>query len=269
MRIAITRPVSDSMNRCELGYLPRREIDVPKAAAQHAEYVACLEKLGVRVQSLAPEPDLPDAVFVEDAAVVVDEVAVIARPGVPSRRPEAESVAAALAEYRPLRRMREPATLDGGDVMLAGRTLYVGVSRRANRAGIRQMTGALAPFGYAVTPVAIRDCLHMKSACCYLGKETILANRAWFDPAPFRDFRILDVAPDEPWAANVLAIGDTAIVHAGFPATREILKNAGWNTLPIDISEILKAEGALTCMSIILESAQEQGGAARGAKRGG
>jgi len=154
-----------------------------------------------------------------------------------------------------VRRMREPATLDGGDVMHAERTLYAGLSRRTNAAGIRQLADALEPFGYAVAPVAIRDCLHMKSACCYLGDGTILANRAWFDPAPFRGYRILDVAPDEPWAANVLAIGGSVVVPACFPATRRILEQAGWNAIPLDVSEIQKAEGGLTCMSLILESA--------------
>jgi len=254
MLTAITRPVSASMNRCELGYLQRREIDVPKAAAQHAEYEAALAALGLRVLPLSPEPDLPDAVFVEDAAVVAAEVAVITRMGALSRRPEAESVAGELACYRPLRRLAEPATLDGGDVMHAESAFYVGVSRRTNDAGVRQLAAALEPFGYSVTPVEVRDCLHMKSACCYLGNRTILANRAWIDPTPLRDFRILDVAAEEPWAANVLAIGDSAILPSCFPATRRILERAGWNVILVDVSEIMKAEGGVTCMSLIFDS---------------
>jgi dimethylargininase len=254
MLIAITRPVSASINRCELGYLPRREIDFQKAAAQHGQYEACLAGLGLRVVSLAPEPELPDAVFVEDPAVVVGEVAIMTRMGAVSRRPEAESVARELARYRPLRWLREPATLDGGDVMHAGATLFVGASLRTNADGIRQLEAELGSFGYSVAPVEIRDCLHMKSACCYLGKQTVLANRAWIDPAPFRELRILDVAPEEPWAANVLAIGETAIVPSCFPATQRILERAGWNVIPVDVSEIMKAEGGVTCMSLIFES---------------
>jgi len=254
MLTAITRPVSASINRCELGYLPRREIDFQKATAQHAEYEACLAGLGLHVVSLAPEPDLPDAVFVEDPAVVAAEVAIMTRMGAVSRRPEAESVARELARYRPVRWLREPATLDGGDVMRAGSALYVGSSRRTNAAGIRQLAAELEPFGYAVAPVEIRDCLHMKSACCYLGNQTILANRAWIDPAPFRNLRILDVAPEEPWAANVLAVGESAILPSCFPATRRILERAGWNVIPVDVSEIMKAEGGVTCMSLIFDS---------------
>jgi len=253
MLTAITRPVSASIDRCELGYLPRREIDFQKAAEQHSRYEACLAGLGLRVVSLAPEPDLPDAVFVEDPAVVVDEVAIMTRMGAASRRGETESLARELARHRPLRSLREPATLEGGDVMQAGRTLFVGASLRTNADGIRQLASELLPFGYSVVPVEIRDCLHMKSACCHLGRQTILANRAWVDTTPLRDYRILDVAPDEPWAANVLAIGDTLLVPASFPATRRILERAGWNVIAVDVSELMKAEGAVTCMSLVFE----------------
>jgi dimethylargininase len=255
MLTAITRPVSATINRCELGYLERREIDFEKAAAQQAGYEAALAALGLRVVPLEPEPDLPDAVFVEDAAVVAGEVAVMTRMGASSRRPEAESVARALARYRPVHWLREPATLDGGDVMHAESAFFVGVSRRTNRAGIGQLSASLEPFGYSVTPVEVRDCLHMKSACCYLGRGIILANRAWIDPAPLRDFRILDVPEEEPWAANVLTIGESAILPSCFPATRRILERAGWNVVPVDVSEIMKAEGGVTCMSLIFDAA--------------
>jgi len=254
MRTAMTRAVSRSLDRCELGYLPRQAIDFQRASQQHDAYETCLAGLGLSIISLEPEHELPDAVFVEDAAVVVDELAVMARPGAVSRRPEVESVARALSRYRPLGWIRAPATLDGGDVMHAGRKLFVGASTRTNAGGIGQLACHLEPFGYEVEAVGIRDCLHMKSACCYLGRQTILANRAWLDTAPFRDFRLLDVAPDEPWAANVLAIGETVIIPASFPATARILEESGWNVHPLDISEIMKAEAGVTCMSLILET---------------
>ncbi len=254
MLTAITRPVSASINQCELGFLPRREIDYSKAVEQHARYEECLAGLGLRIVRLAAEPDLPDAVFVEDTAVVVRQVAVMARMGALSRRPEAESVALALARFRPVHRLREPATLDGGDVMHAGAALYAGLSARTNPEGVRQLAGELAPFGYTVTPVQIRDCLHMKSACCYLGKSTILANRAWVNTEPFRDFRIVDVAPGEPWAANALAIGETVILPSCYPETRRALERLGWNVCAVDVSELMKAEAGVTCMSLIFES---------------
>jgi dimethylargininase len=184
MLIAITRPVSAWIDRCELGYLPRRSIDAQKASEQHVLYEACLSELGLSLIQLPPEPELPDAVFVEDTAVVVRELAVMSRPGAASRRPEVESVARALSRHLPLRWIQEPGTLDGGDVMHADRKLFVGASLRTNAEGIRQLADELAPSGCTVEAVEIRDCLHMKSACCYLGRQTILANRAWIDTAP-------------------------------------------------------------------------------------
>lgn len=254
MLVAITRGVSASVERCELGYLPRRSIDARKASEQHAFYEACLSELSLSVIPLLAEPEMPDAVFVEDTAVVVQELAVMARPGAASRRPEVESVARALSRYLPLRWIQEPGTLDGGDVMHAGRKLFVGASLRTNAEGIRQLAQELASFGYTVEAVEIRDCLHMKSACCYLGRETILANRAWVDTAAFREFRIVDVAPEEPWAANVLVIGKTVIIPSSFPATARMLAELGWKVRPLDVSELMKAEAGVTCMSLIFET---------------
>lgn len=253
MPIAITRRVSRSLARCELGYLDRQPIDVGLASRQHAAYEASLASMGLSVVSLEAEHHLPDAVFVEDTAVVLNEIAIMTRPGAASRRPEVESVADALAPHRHLEWIREPATLDGGDVMHAGRTLFVGRSARTNEEGIRQLSLILEPYGYGVTPVSIRDCLHMKSACCFLGRETILANRAWLDTTPFADLRILDVARGEAWAANVLAIGETVIIPDRYPATARMLEESGWTVRPVNVSELLKAEAGVTCMSLILE----------------
>lgn len=255
MLTAITRPVSPSIDLCELGFLPRSEINFERASEQHGHYEACLAKLGARVVQLPPLPDCPDAVFVEDAAVVVDEIAIVTRMGAPSRRPEVESVAQGLTPYRPLRRLREPATLDGGDVMHAGSTLFVGVSLRTNQDGIRQLAAELSPFGYAVEAVPIRDCLHMKSACCYLGRQNILANRAWVDTSALKGYRIIDVAPGEPWAANALAIKDAVILPSCFPNTARSLEKEGWRVVPVDVSELMKAEAGVTCMSLVFEAA--------------
>lgn len=251
MLTAITRAVSPALNRCELTFLERQEIDVPKAIAQHRAYRDCLLELGLAVLTLPAQPDLPDSVFVEDPAVVVDEIAVILRMGAESRRGEAESMARALAPYRQLRRMREPATLEGGDVVRAGRRIFVGLSGRTNRAGIEQLSAELQPFGYTVTPVEMRGCLHLKSACCALGDDLILANRDWVDTAPFAGLGIVDVAPGEPGAADVLAIGGTVLIPAAFPATAERLCRLGRAVIPIDVSELMKAEAGVTCMSVV------------------
>jgi dimethylargininase len=253
MLIAITRAVSPAINQCEIGFIERQAIDLAKANLQHRQYEACLAELGASVVSLPAEPDYPDSVFVEDPAVVVDEVAVMARMGALSRRGEADSLARALAPYRPLRWLREPATLEGGDVMRIGRSLYVGVSHRTNRAGIEQLAGELSPLGYSVTPVTVRGALHLKTACCSLGDGAILANRAWLDLEPLRQYRIIDVAPGEGRAANVLSIGGSVIVPACFPRTAEILARAGYKVRSLDVSELMKAEAGVTCSSLIFE----------------
>ena len=254
MLIAITRAVSPEINRCELGYQPRQEIDVAKARGQHQEYEACLRELGASVISLPPEPGLPDCMFVEDPAVALDEVAILTRMGAESRRAESDSLAPVLARFRPLLSIKAPGTLEGGDVLRAGKTLFVGQSRRTNPEGIDQLANALQPFGYSVRPVPVGGCLHLKSACCALGDGVILANRAWVDVAAFEGFDIVDVNPEEPGAANVLAIGETVLVPAAHPRTARQLESLGWKVRRIDISELMKAEAGLTCSSILLET---------------
>jgi len=253
MPTAITRAVSPSLARCELTWLSREEIDIAKAIAQHREYERRLAELGARVVSLPALDDMPDAVFVEDPAIVLDEVAVIATMGCDSRRGERESLAEALSAFRPLIRMRDPAKLEGGDVMRIGKDLFAGLSARTDEAGISQLASLLEPYGYRVTPLELDDCLHLKSACCYVGDNTILINRAWVDTAGFDKFRLIDVAPEEPGAANALRIGDAVLMPQGFPATTGRLRAAGFEVRTVDLSELLKAESGVTCSSLIFE----------------
>lgn len=253
MLTAITRQVSPSIDRCELSFHQRQPIDVEKAIRQHAAYEEQLADLGARVVRLPAERDLPDAVFVEDPAVVVDEIAVISRMGAVSRRPEAGSLAQTLALYRPLEYMTEPATLDGGDVMRIDRTVYVGLSARTNRDGVRQLASLLAPHGYEVRPIEVRGCLHLKSGCTYVGNNTVLVNRSWIDARGLDGFELIDVADDEPAAANALLIGDTLIVPASFPKTEVLLERRGFRVRSLDLSELQKAEAGVTCTSLIFE----------------
>jgi dimethylargininase len=251
MLTAITRAISPALNRCELEYLDRQEIDLARAAAQHEAYERFLAEMGATVISLPAEAELPDSVFVEDPAVVVDEVAVIARMGALSRRREVESLAEALARFRPLRWIQEPATLEGGDVLRIGRKLFVGASARTNAAGIDQLRRQLAPFGYQVEAVEVRRCLHLKSAVTYLGDGTILINRSLIDTAPLGEYRMVDVAAGEPWAANTLTMGGVVLIPAAYPETARILERQGFKVRSIDISELMKAEAGLTCSSLI------------------
>jgi dimethylargininase len=254
MLTAITRAVSPEINNCELGYLPRQEIDVAKAVEQHRKYEVSLRELGAEVISLPAEPGLPDCMFVEDPAVVVEQVAVMTRMGAASRRQEAESLARVLARFRPLQWLRAPATLEGGDVLRVGSTLFVGLSARTNQAGLEQLAGFLSPLGYCVRAVPVRGCLHLKSGCCAIGDRRILANREWIDTPAFDGFEIVDVPPEEPGAANVLTIGDTALLPSAYPRTAELLERLGWHVRQLDISELMKAEAGLTCSSILLEN---------------
>ena len=240
------------MNRCELTYLERREIDISRAAEQHQNYVQCLRDAGLQVYELPADPRLPDSVFVEDPAVVVDEVAVIARMGAESRRGEAHAMAEALGRFRPVVRMTAPATLDGGDVFRVGQTLFAGLSQRTNAAGIAQLRDAVSPWGYEVRPVEVRGCLHLKSGACYVGGETLLVNRAWVDTSAFEDYDVVDV--EEPWAADVLALGNFVLMPEGYPKTKALLETAGFPVRTIDVSELQKAEAGVTCMSIIFRA---------------
>ncbi|MFY9556315.1 MAG: arginine deiminase family protein [Blastocatellia bacterium] len=253
MLIAITRHVSPSINNCELSFHHREPIDVSKAIEQHSAYQDCLAELGARIVSLPAEPHLPDAVFVEDPAVVVDEVAVISIMGAASRRPEAKSIAAALSRYRPIEFLREPASLEGGDVMRAGRLIFVGLSQRTNREGISQLTGILSPHDYHVHPIEVKGCLHLKSACSHIGNNTVLVNRSWIDARPLNGFEIIDVPDEEPAAANALLINDVVILPQSFPQTRALLERRGFRVRTIDVSELQKAEAGVTCTSLIFE----------------
>lgn len=248
---AITRAVSPSINQCELSFHRREPIDVGKAIEQHKAYQNCLAELGVEVVSLPAEPDLPDAVFVEDPAVVVDEVAIISVMGAPSRRPEARSLAATLARYRTIKFLAEPATLDGGDVMRIGRILFVGLSQRTNQEGIAQLSDILRPYGYRVEPIEVKGCLHLKSACSHLGQDSVLVNRLLIDVGRLHGFKLIDVAEGEDAAANALLINDVVIMPASFPRTRALLEGRGFQVRTLDLSELQKAEAGVTCTSLI------------------
>ncbi len=196
----------------------------------------------------------PDAVFIEDTAVVLDEVAVITRPGAVTRRDEVPSVVDALAPLRPLARIEPPATLDGGDVLVIGRAVFVGEAGRTNADGIEQLRSILAPFGYSVRGVPVTGCLHLKSAVSAVDDTTVLLNPAWVSAAAFNAYRVLLVDEAEPMAANVLRIGHALVYGTSFPRTLGRLRSAGFHPHTVNASELAKAEGAVTCCSLILRA---------------
>jgi dimethylargininase len=254
MKIALVRPVSPTLADCELTHLERTPIDVARASAQHREYERRLSALGATIIRIPAAPELPDAVFVEDAAIVLDELAVITRPGAASRRPETASVAAALAPYRDVRHMAPPATLDGGDVLTVGRTLYVGRSERTSGDAIAQLRALVGEFGYSLVPVAFRGCLHLKSAATQIGGEMLLLNPDWVDQGAFGGMGAIAVDPREPHAANALRIGETLLYPASHPRTRGILERGGFRIDAVEVSELEKAEAGVTCCSLIFDA---------------
>ena len=222
------------------------------ARRQHAAYEQALRDAGCDVRQLAEQPDQADSVFVEDAAIALDEVAVLTRPGAASRRGEVASMAAALDGLRELLRIEAPGTLDGGDVMRLDRVLYVGASARSNADGIAQLARLLAPFGYRVEAVSLRGCLHLKTAVTQVASGRLLLNPAWVDARCFPGWESVTVDPAEPHAANALRIGDAVVYPASCPRTAERLRQLGVDVRSVDMSETEKAEGGVTCCSVIL-----------------
>jgi len=249
--VAIVRPPTDALARCELTHLERVPLDPGRARAQHEQYLDLLRRLGADVILLPPEPALPDAVFVEDVALVLDEIAILTNPGAEPRRAEVPGVASALAPFRTLARMHAPATLDGGDVIVAGRTLYVGRSGRTNAAGIEQLRALTDPFGYEVRPVGVTGCLHLKSAATSPADGVFLLNPAWVEAGAFGPAEVLHVPEDEPRAANTFRVGDAIVMADNFPGTRVLLQRRGLSVHTVDLSELQKAEAGGSCMSLV------------------
>ncbi|MDH4036220.1 MAG: dimethylargininase [Candidatus Krumholzibacteria bacterium] len=257
-RIAITRQVSRSIVHCELTHLAREPIDYARAVEQHEAYEAALVQLGCEIVRAPAAHDLPDAVFVEDVALVMDEVAVMTRPGAESRRAELPGVEPLLARYRDVVRIEAPGTLDGGDVLLVGRRFFVGRSSRTNDAGIVHLRALVSEHGYSVDAVDVRGCLHLKSAVTAVGESTLLGNGTWVDRGAFGDVAWIDVDPAEPHAANALWVGDGVIYPRAYSRTaalvRTHLDSKGMLLRLVDASELAKAEGGVTCCSLILTS---------------
>ena len=253
--IALTRDVSDTIDRCELTHVLRRPIDAALARAQHAAYEDALREVGCRVERVPAEPDCPDSVFIEDTAIVLPDIAVITRPGAPSRRAETSTVSKVLRNYRQLATIEAPGTLDGGDVLTIGRTLYIGRTERSNAGGIKQMRMLLSPMGYSVIEVRVTDCLHLKSAVTQVAEEMLLIQPAWVDATVFPGFELIEVDPSEPHAANALRVGNRVIYPTAFPKTSLRIEGRGIEIRTVDVSELAKAEGAVTCCSLVFDEA--------------
>ena len=249
--IAITRKVSPSIKNCELTHLERQPIDLGIANFQHTNYEQMLKSLGLEILSLPAEPDLPDSVFVEDTAIVLNEIAILTRPGAVSRRPEVESIANALNHFRELVSIQAPGTLDGGDILVVGNTIFVGISSRSNQTATQQLKEIVDPFGYQVKGISVEGCLHLKSAVTKVAEDTLLFNPDWVSKDHFQEYKMIEIDPAEMNGANALQIHSTVIYQPCYPRTTEKLVSAGLKVEMVDASELGKAEGALSCCSLI------------------
>ncbi len=253
-RVAITHVPPASLEQGERSYVARDPINMTQALAQHAAYADLLAALGCDVVILNTNHAYPDAVFVEDTAVVLDEIAIPASPGAESRREEVAGIEAELLNHRAVVSLALPGTLDGGDVVVTGRVILVGKSARTNAEGAAQLAAIVSKLGYVVRRVGLRDCLHLKSACCALPDGRLLVNRNWVELKDLRGFDIVEVDASEPFAADVLTVGRTVVSAAAHPRTAALIGTLGFDSRMIDLSEFAKAEGGVTCLSLIFET---------------
>lgn len=218
--------------------------------AQHVIYVNVLRSLGLLVLELDALPGYPDAYFVEDVAVVTPKVAVISRPGAPSRRGEEAAMELVLAKYRPIARIKPPGTLDGGDVLIVDKQVFVGLSERTNEAGAEQLAQILAKYGYACTAVPLAAGLHFKSSVNHVGGQTLLVTADFAGQPELDGYGQIVVPEGEEAAANVLWVNGRLLIPMGYRQTRQKLLDWGANILELDVSEAAKMDGGLTCMSL-------------------
>ena len=242
--IAITRGVARTIQHAQLTHLQWQRIDYVAAAFQHHAYIRTLESLGCTVVTLPADDAYPDCVFIEDTAIVLDDLAVITRPGAESRRGETRAVADALEPYRPLVHIEAPATLDGGDVLVLDDRIYVGLSTRTNEAAIGQLRYHTRR---EVIPVQVDGALHLKSAVTRVSRDTLLIRRDWIDVTPFAGWTLLDA--EEP---NALLVGDVVVYPDAYPETKALLESRGIDVRTVDASELAKAEGGVTCCCLLV-----------------
>lgn len=258
MLTAITDKPSRHIRKCELTFLPRKKIDVDKAIEQHESYCEILKTLGVQVVTLDRNLSLPDSVFVEDTALVLEKIAIMLPMGAKARTPETKLIATNLEEFRQITKIKSPARIDGGDILRIGKKLFVGNSTRTNKKGIRALHKIVNPLGFEVIKVQLADCLHLKTACTALDEKTVVLNPDWVDAEAFKNYKQIEVPIDEPFAANILRIGETICMHPGFERAIGFVEGQGHKVMPIDISEFLKAEAGLTCMSLIFDAEEKK-----------
>ena len=251
MNYAILRRPSAHMEGGERTHMDRAAIDPALALRQHDAYAQALVGAGLRVEILDADDGLPDCAFVEDMALILPETCVLLSPGAESRRAEREAVGMALPKDRPVLNLAV-GRMDGGDLLVIGKSIYVGQSTRTDAEGLAALAALTEPFGFSVAGVAVPGALHLKTAVTALDAETVILNPDWISEAPFAHLRRLYVDPSEPFGANTLTLGGKTLVQASTPKTAQQIEATGFKTLALDISEFAKAEAGLTCLSLIV-----------------
>lgn len=249
--VAVTREINTDFGSCELTFLPRVSIDMALASQQHLQYQRVLSSLGCELVVVSTAPGLADSVFIEDTAIVLDEIAVLLRPGAASRQPEVAGVEPVLKQHRKLRSIQPPGTVDGGDLLRIDKLIFAGLSTRTNKDGIEQLRHIVSDYGYSVTAVETAKCLHLKSAVSEVAPGTLLINPDWINSAAFSGYELIETSRGEAHAANALRIGQSVVYPSSFPNTADKLAARGMNLISVDLSELQKAEGAVTCCSLV------------------
>lgn len=249
--LAITHVPSPKMADCELTFVSRSAIDYERALNQHAAYSHMLRECGAEVRTLDVNLEMPDCAFVEDLAIVLDEVAILARMGAPSRRAETDGIESELRRLREVRKMPPDATLEGGDVLQIGRTLLVGLSSRTNTAGAKALAAIVGDYGYSVRAISVRGCLHLKTACTALPDNRLLVNPAWLGEKELDDFELVHIPPAEPWGANIAIVNGRICASAAHGETCQSIRRLGFEVHTVELDEFAKAEGGVTCLSIL------------------
>jgi dimethylargininase len=255
--IAITRGVSRRIDACQLTYRSREEVNYEKACFQLEKYCELLDTWGVHLLPVGASDSHPDCCFVQDTAVVLDEVCVIASMGANTRLGEVAEVEKLVAPFRKIRHILSPATLDGGDVVQFGKRLFVGLSTRTNARGIAALAEITEGFGYTVIPVVVNGGLHLTTGCGIVNDETVLLNPRWLDASAFSGLRQLYVPEGEPWAANTIRVDNNLCLEEGAPQTVDLVQPYAGNIALLDISEFRKAEGSLSCLSLIFKETMQ------------
>lgn len=253
--VALVVPPSPRLEGAVRTHVAHQAIDIARVAVEHAGYARMLEGAGVAVRVLDVNQDEPDGVFVEDTAIVLDELAILTPMGTPSRMREPSAIEPELRRYRDVVvRIEAPAMLEGGDVLRVGKKLLVGLSSRTNARGLVALSEAVRPHGYVVVPVRVSGALHLKTACTALPDGTLLLNPSWLDLAALLDFELLAVHDGEPFAANVVLAGGVVCTGGSSPGTVAELVRRGFDVRTTELGELAKAEGSATCLSLLFEA---------------